>query len=486
MEMGNEIIILEELNYDKVNEQNKARLALEKMNKDQENFFKLVMEAINKNEGGIFFLDAPGGTGKTFVLNALLSAIRSDGFVALATAISAVASKLLSNGSTVHSKLKVPIQIKESSLCSFSKRDATGKLLLQTKLLIIDEVSMGHKHMYEAIDRSLRELTNIDRPFGNKIVVFSGDWRQCLPVIPNGSEGQIVDACLKFSYLWKSVQVFHLTENMRIKISGSKEAEMFSNFLLSIGDGSIGDLIKMPDDLMTKTAKIQELVDFVFENLADNHKSLKWLSERAVLCPTNAEADEINTFVTAMLPGNERVFKSCDNTDDFSQEFPSEFLNTINLPGMPPHKLTLKVGMPVMLLRNLDQKQGHCNGVKYVILCMAEHVIEVMSISGSNPGAKLFIPRITLISTSATLPFTMRRKQFPIKPAFALTANKAQGQTLQRIGIYLANDFFSHGQLYVALSRCGDPKSIKILNRKGMLAKETTVRNVVYRAVLNN
>ena len=187
-----------------------------------------------------------------------------------------------------------------------------------------------------------------------------------------------------------------------------------------------------------------------------------------------------------MLPGQEIVFKSCDNTDDFSQEFPSEFLNTINLPGMPPHKLVLKIGMPVMLLRNLDQKQGHCNGVKYVIINMAEHVIEVMSISGSNPGSKLFIPRITLISSSATLPFTIRRKQFPIKPAFALTANKAQGQTLNRMGIYLANDFFSHGQLYVALSRCGDPKSIKILNRKGMLNGEKTVRNVVYRAVLNS
>ena len=225
----NGTIIAEELNYDKIALQNKTKAELEMMNKEQKLFFGTVLESINKKEGGIFFLDAPGGTGKTFVLNTLLSAVRSDGYVALATAISAVASKLLSNGSTVHSKLKVPIQIKENSFCSFSKRDETGKLLLQTKLLIIDEVSMGHKYMYEAIDRTLRELTNIDRPFGNIIVVFAGDWRQCLPVIPNGSEGQIVDACLKFSYLWKYVKVFHLTENMRIKLSGSKETETFSN-----------------------------------------------------------------------------------------------------------------------------------------------------------------------------------------------------------------------------------------------------------------
>ena len=177
-------IISEELNFDKDKQRGLANKALDLMNKEQEEFFHVVIDAINANEGGLFFLDAPGGTGKTFVLNALLSSVRSGGCIAVGTAISAVASKLLANGSTVHSKLKVPIQIKENSFCSFSKNDATGKLLMQTKLIIIDEVSMGHKHVYEAIDRTLKELTNIDKPLGNITVVFAGDWRQCLPIIP--------------------------------------------------------------------------------------------------------------------------------------------------------------------------------------------------------------------------------------------------------------------------------------------------------------
>ena len=80
----------------------------------------------------------------------------------------------------------------------------------------------------------------------------------------------------------------------------------------------------------------------------------------------------------------------------------------------------------------------------------------------------------------------MRRKQFPIKPAFAMTSNKAQGQTLSKVGIYLGKDFFSHGQLYVALSRCGQKTSIKILKKEGNDSKEKVVRNVVYRAVLNS
>ena len=114
-----------------------------------------------------------------------------------------------------------------------------------------------------------------------------------------------------------------------------------------------------------------------------------------------------------------------------------------------------------------------------------KHVIELMAISGSKPGSKLFIPRITLISTTGTLPFTLRRKQFPIKPAFAITANKAQGQTLSTVGLYLGTEFFSHGQLYVALSRTGDPNNIKILQRKKGNSEERVIRNVVYKAVLN-
>ena len=105
---------------------------------------------------------------------------------------------------------------------------------------------MGHKHIYEAIDRTLREIKQNEAPFGNLTVVFSGDWRQCLPVIVHGSEGQVCDACLKFSPLWKFVKVYHLTENMSVKLSGTTEAQEFSQFLLSIGDGTIkgGDLIE--------------------------------------------------------------------------------------------------------------------------------------------------------------------------------------------------------------------------------------------------
>ena len=117
---------------------------------------------------------------------------------------------------------------------------------------------------------------------------------------------------------------------------------------------------------------------------------------------------------------------------------------------------------------------------------MLSRVIEMTSVNGSNPGVKLLVPRIIMISSDLSLPFSLRRKQFPIRPAFAMTANKSQGQTLARVGLYLGRDFFSHGQLYVALSRCGNRKEIKVLSR---VAKKdgyegSVMRNRVFKEVL--
>ena len=172
------LIRSKETNYDQQLECRKAIDRLAKANNDQKAFFEAVLANLNGDgPGGMFGLDAPGGTGKTFVLNLLLSALRGDGHIALATALSAVASMLLEGGSTLHSKLKVPINIRDDSLCSFTANTAIGKLMKQAKLLIIDEVSMGHKHIYEAIDRTLRSVRGTDSPMGGLCNIFAGDWR---------------------------------------------------------------------------------------------------------------------------------------------------------------------------------------------------------------------------------------------------------------------------------------------------------------------
>jgi hypothetical protein len=116
-----------------------------------------------------------------------------------------------------------------------------------------------------------------------------------------------------------------------------------------------------------------------------------------------------------------------------------------------------------MLLRNLDVEAGLCNGVRAIVIHAMENVLDVKVISGKAAGRRVFIPRLPLAPQNPDLPFILQRRQFPVKLAFAMTINKAQGQTLTRLGVYLPEPVFSHGQLYVALSRSGTMEGVRVL-----------------------
>ena len=156
------------------------------------------------------------------------------------------------------------------------------------------------------------------------------------------------------------------------------------------------------------------------------------------------------------------------------------------------HEIKLKAGAVVMLLRNLDPHSGLCNGTRLIITAIHANVI----ITGEYIGLKTTIPRIALQPSDSRFPFTLRRRQFLVRVAFAMAMNKSQGQSLERAGLFLSRPVFSHGQLYVAFSRSGYPpsaaKGIRVVavevvgaqgNPKGPDGGFFT-RNVVYREVL--
>ena len=159
----------------------------------------------------MFVLDASGGTGKSHSINLILAAIRSKKKIAIATALSEIAATLLSHGRTLHSRCKVPLQINETSMCNVSPQDATGVLFQETDLLIIDKISVGHKHVLESIDRPMQDIRKKPSSFGGLTVLLAGDWQQILPVVRHGSRPDIVDATLKSSYLWQIVTRLQLT-----------------------------------------------------------------------------------------------------------------------------------------------------------------------------------------------------------------------------------------------------------------------------------
>ncbi|XP_048613323.1 ATP-dependent DNA helicase PIF1-like [Brassica napus] len=139
-----------------------------------------------------------------------------------------------------------------------------------------------------------------------------------------------------------------------------------------------------------------------------------------------------------------------------------------------------------MLLRNIDPDVGLCNGTRLQITQLANHIIGARVITGKRVGEKVFLHRILITPTDTKLPFKMRRRQFPLKVAFAMTINKSQGQTLANVGLYLPRPVFSHGQLYVAVSRVKSRKGLKILITDTDAKPQDSTMNVVFKEVFQN
>jgi ATP-dependent DNA helicase PIF1 len=152
--------------------------------------------------------------GKTYTENLILNVVRLRVDIALVVASSCIAALLLSRGRMAHSYLKIPIALNRTSFCCIHKHDDLAVLICQTKLILWDEAPMTNKLVFEMVDRTLRDLTNRNEPFGGSVFIMLGDFRHILPVIPRGSHVDIVFASIKNSYLWESVEVFHLLENM--------------------------------------------------------------------------------------------------------------------------------------------------------------------------------------------------------------------------------------------------------------------------------
>jgi len=452
---------------------------------DQRSVYAEILARVDNSQGCLYFLDAPGGTGKTFVINLLLAKIRLQRKIAVAVASSGIAATLLSGGRTAHSTLKLPLnnqQVGEYPVCDIKKGSGAAKLLQQTSIIIWDECTMAHKKSLEALDATLQDLRNTKSIMGGIIVLLAGDFRQTLPVIRRATRADELNACLKSSFLWSKVKTLQLKTNMRVRLSGDSLAGEFSEQLLTLGNGktATGDLtghIDLPSNFCSMVKSSDELIAMVFPNIQNNFKSHGWLRERAILAPKNVCVTKLNLQVQEYLPGNGKSFYSIDTVVDPSEavNYPTEFLNALNPSGCPPHQLFLKIGVPIILLRNLDSPKL-CNGTRLIVTKLLTNLIEATILTGCGSGESVFIPRIPIIPSDE--PISFKRLQFPIRLAFAMSINKAQGQSLKVTGVNLEESCFSHGQLYVACSRVGSPKGLFIYAPTGK------VKNIVYHKAL--
>jgi len=206
-----------------------------------------------------------------------------------------------------------------------------------------------------------------------------------------------------------------------------------------------------------------------------------------ILSSRNDNVDDLNDLMLNQFPGQEQTFFSQDTVaNDRPEEgelmYPAEYLNSIDCSGLPLAKLRLKIGCPVMVLRNLYPAEGVCNGTRGIVTRMSTRVIEIELLSEEHRGKKVFIPRMTLTPSQSQVPFKLERKQFPLKLCFAMTINKSQGQSVTNVGLDMKSSVFTHGQFYVAISRVTSVNNIKIIWDESLGHGFT--KNVVYPEVL--
>ena len=242
---------------------------------------------------------------------------------------------------------------------------------------------------------------------------------------------------------------------------------------------TLPDVVQLPDTMGTFVDSKEKLVSRVYPDLLSNFRDLAWLYERCILAPLNKTTHSINMTLVEQLPGDCCDYRSLDTIPDESQavHFPTEFLNSLEVSGLPQHLLLLKVGAPIIILRSLDSPRV-TNGTRCVVTKLSANTVEAKISHGRYAGHDIIIPHIPLIPSNSVLPFEFRRLQFPIALCFAMTINKSQGQTFKAVGLDLTDESFTHGMLYVALSRVGSADRLTLLVRG-----DCKTRNVVYSEV---
>ncbi len=315
------------------------------LNLEQRAVYDIVMAVVNRPT---FFIDGLGSTGKTFLYSCLLSTVRAQGRVVVVVASSGIIALLLDGGRTAHSRFKIPMQGLNSTSTCYISRDSELVAFLQAAALIVwDEVVMMHRHVFEAVNKSLQDIMAVINPafkflpFGGLVVVFSDKFRQILHVVPRGTRGDVVAATLNRSSIWHHVCVFKLHTNMRVQrllAQGGAHAQAdatrehaFVDYLQHVGEGAkrvyppIGeDSILIPHDMCCNGLTVTDLIEEVYgalSSIVEYVARSAYIIERVIFTPLNEDVDALNKLINDKyaftkhdgLPTQHRVYYSADS-----------------------------------------------------------------------------------------------------------------------------------------------------------------------------
>ena len=481
---------------------------------EQQNIFEEITQAVEQEQSKIFFIQGQAGSGKSTLAKKIMAWCRSQGKICAGCASTGLAATIYDGFETAHSLFKFPVveederEVNVPTECQLDSNANRYEYLKATSLILWDEFPSCDREVFEAAYKALNG-------FAGKVIVTMGDMRQIAPVVKSGEKEDIIQHSIPSSPLWAQFRKRFLTKNLRLRSNDFTDAVSnvesnrllqeqanYAKMILAIGDGThvpptmqegyVNDKARgaMTVELQGchHIAKDQDAISFAFPLPFDPVQFCK----RAILTGTNDDVDEWNTQIQALNPAelyeplasHDELTESDDPHDILRGMLSDDILNNFNSNGVPPHLLYLKVNDICIVLRNLNKKDGLTNNTRVRILNITSKCIRVQTM---NSNQKSFsIPRIRF---KFRLPFgrsfELLRTQFPLRLAYCMTINKSQGQELQRCLLDLRSPPFSHGHLYVALSRVRHVKDIAIFTEEENMKNGVIItENIVYKQLL--
>ena len=277
-------------------------MAVQQMSADQWQMYEVIENDIYSNPAGgsiprMHFLTGKAGRGKSFVVNAVISKARSLGHIAVVCGTTALCVSNIEGARTAHSMFSIPVAEEYIGVESrLQDNDSRADYLHEASFIVWDELPMANVSIVNAVDQLMRRIMQIDCPFGGKVFIGIGDFRQVGPVVKNGGPTACFLASILSSPLWKLFHIHSLTAPIRN--AGDPE---FADFVDSIGEDISGRRVNL-HPFLYHSVEIDDVRNHIFPSsiLAQPSECLS----RAFLTPLNVDVDEFNDEILARLPGN--------------------------------------------------------------------------------------------------------------------------------------------------------------------------------------
>jgi len=458
---------------------------------DQKAATDCILSAVKTGTATMLFVHGPAGSGKSTIATYVTAETEKLKKVVVNLATTGLAALQLPGGATAHSVGKIPLSDEDDITCGLGLNTAQAMHLARASLLQWDEWPSAKRPVWDAFLQLLEDIqTHHANIWCPKVIVCYGDFRQIPPVLKGCDRDAVVRMSVRRSTSWPQFKRFLLRTSHR-----QKEDPVYAQWIESIGQGlakpthSIdGQGGYVPLKFCPVVHTRAESINFCFPHIADPHDC----STKKILATTNQAVDEFNNDILNELVQTHKLQEyrkfSADSLDcdDFGDEIDghltTEFLNMQHEYGVPPHELRLVKGALYEIMRNFNPEDRLMNHTPVILREVHSHHVVIETLD----KRQFPLPRICFRWALAGGTTTMVRRQYPLRPAYAVTYNGSQGSTLTRCVVDLRKSPFAHGHLYVALGRVHSRHSIRVLTTPERCSSEghALTKNIVWQELL--